>query len=372
MTETTIPPKQLARADFRNRLARWLPALYIKSPWIILGLIIFLMGFVLVRWDDYESGMRIQKTNNAYVHFDTISIEAKVTGYVRTVAFTDFQTVESGGMLAALEDDDYRMAVLQAEAKKDYAAATLENLEVEENLQQANVDQARAAAANTEARLDLAQREQSRLARLVKHGAVSATEFDTAETNLKAARASGKESSALVAVQVQRLALLKRDRALRQAELKAAEAALETARINLGHTRIAAPVKSFAGNCKIREGELVRLGTKIVTLVPEAPPYVIANYKETQLTHIRIGQPVSVNVDTFPGRTLMGRVTAISPATGAVYALLPTDNTSGNFTKVVQRIPVRIELNPGQSLIDELRAGMSVTTHIDTKGTHHD
>lgn len=368
MSPNTSDSQPTPAPALKARLITWLPSLYLKSPWIILGLIICVMAFVLARWDSYESGMRRQETNNAYVHFDTISMEAKVGGYVRSVNFTDFQAVESGSVLVAIEDDDYRMAVLQAEAKRDYAAATLANLELEARLQEANVEQSKAVASNTLAKLDLARREHVRLSRLVKQGAVATHEADTAETNLKSAEASHKESTALVAVQERRLILLNSERALREANLKAAQAALEAARLDLAHTRISAPVDSFAGNCKIREGELVKTGTPLVTLVPDAAPYIIANYKETQLTHIRPGQEVEIAVDTFPGQKLRGRVAAVSPATGSTYSLLPKDNSSGNFTKVVQRVPVRIELDPEQPLSHALRAGMSVTTSIDTDG----
>lgn len=354
-------------AGFGSKLKKKLPAIYAKSPWIILGLIIILLSAILVRWDDYESTMRIQETNNAYVHFDTIHLEAKVTGYVRTVGFTDFQSVEQGELLIALDDADYRMAVLEAEAKRDHAAATLDNLGLEIRLQEANVEQAGAVAANTKAKLDLAIRENNRLSKLVKQGAVAAHEADTADANLKTAQASHQESTALVAVQARKLDILASERALRRANLKAAEAALETARINLEHTQIKAPAKSFAGACKIREGELVKLGTSVAALVPDNAPYVIANYKETQLTRIRPGQSVTIKVDTFPNSPLKGRVKAVSPATGATFSLIPKDNTSGNFTKVVQRISVRIELEPDQALAHDLRAGMSVTTLIDTE-----
>lgn len=349
-------------------MAQSLPLIYSKSPWFILVLFIILLSAILIRWDSVESSRRIQKTNNAYIHFDTISLEAKVTGYVRSVSFSDFQSVNQNGVLITLEDGDYRMAVMEAEAKRDYAAASLKNLELEVRLQQANVDQAKAFAGNTKAKLDLAARENDRISKLVKQGAVAIQEADTVQANLKAAEASHKESEAMEAVQERKLDILASEKSLRQANLKAAEAALEAAKINLGHTRIKAPISSYAGACKIRVGELVKLGTPVVTLIPDAAPYIIANYKETQLTHIKPGQSATITVDTFPGQPLKGRVTAISPATGATFSLLPKDNSSGNFTKVVQRIPVRIELAPDQALAYELRAGMSVTTSIDTEG----
>lgn len=356
--------------SLRARAAGWLPAVYRRTPWIILGLLILMLVFALLRWDDLESGRRVQETNNAYVHFDTIIMEAKVSGYVRDVAFTDFQKVRPGDVLVTLVDDDFRMAVLQAEAKKEHAAGTLANLDLEIDLQSAYVEQARAVAASTDAKLELARREDKRLSRLVRQGAVATHEAETAEANLKTALAAHQESTALVRVQERKLALLHADRVLRRADLKAAEAALENARIDLGHTRITAPAASSTGSCKIREGELVKAGAQVVTLVPEAVPYIIANYKETQLTRIRPGQKAEAHVDTFPGQALKAYVASVSPATGATFSLLPNDNTSGNFTKVVQRIPVRIEFEPEQDLLGKIRAGMSVVTRIDTEDSH--
>lgn len=369
-TQKADTPPQAPKASFVARMAAWLPAVYRRSPWLIFGLLVLLLTFALVRWDEFESGRRIQETNNAYVHFDTIIMEAKVSGYVREVAFTDFQKVHTGDVLVTLVDDDFRMAVLQAEAKKDHAAGILANLDVEIDLQRAYVEQAKAVMASTAARLELARRENRRLSRLVRQGAVATHEAETAEANLKTAQAAHQESAALVVVQERKLALLYADRVLRQADLKAAEAVLENARIDLGHTRITAPAASNTGSCKIRRGELVKVGTQVVTLVPDAVPYIIANYKETQLTRIRPGQKVEIRVDTFPGQMFKGHVASISPATGATFSLLPNDNTSGNFTKVVQRIPVRIAFEPGQALLATIRAGMSVVTRVDTEERH--
>lgn len=356
--------------SFRARMAALLPAVYRRTPWIILGVLVLLLSFALLRWDELESGRIVQETNNAYIRYDTVIMEAKVSGYVRHVAFTDFQDVNADDVLITLVDDDFRMAVMQSEAKREHAAGTLANLDLEIKLQESYVEQAKAVNASTAAKLDLAERENRRLQRLVKQGAVAAHEADTAEINLKTAQAAHQESAALVHVQDRKLTLLRADRGLREADLKAAEASLENARINLGHTRITAPAKSRTGSCKIREGELVKAGAQVITLVPDAVPYVIANYKETQFTRIRAGQAVEILVDTFPGEALKGRVASISPATGATFSLLSNDNTSGNFTKVVQRIPVRIEFDPGQTLVKNIRAGMSVITRIDTESGH--
>lgn len=361
---------QAIKLSFKERVVAMSLSLYRRSPWIILTALIALLVFVLVQWDQLESKRSIQVTNNAYTHYDTMIIEAKVSGYVRHVAFSDFQSVNTGEVLVSLVDDDFRMAVLQAEAQKEHAAGTLANLDLETNLQGAYVEQAKAVVASAAAKLVLARKENKRLSRLVRQGAVATQEAETAEANLKTAQATHQESLALLKVQERKLTLLQADRVLREANLKAAEAVLENAHIDLGHTRITAPVASRTGSCKIREGELVKVGTQIVTLVPNAAPYVIANYKETQLTHIKEGQAVEVYIDTFPGQSLKGYVASISPATGATYSLLPNDNSSGNFTKVVQRIPVRIEFTPDQPLLKYIRAGMSVVSRINTEDNH--
>lgn len=364
LSEVEATPPIGSWENLKNRLDQIRPALHRRAPWIILTAMIILMAAALVRWDYFESGRRVQTTNNAYTHFDTVIIESKVSGYVQEVAFTDFQLLRAGETLITIENEEYEMAVMQARAKYDHALSNLANLELEENLQRAYVDQASAAVANTETRRDLAQIDYNRIAALGQRRVVAGTEVDTADSNLKAALASHRESQALLMVQQRKLELLAGERAVRQADVNQAKAALRQAEIELGYTKIIAPLDSVAGSCKIRAGELVKVGTQIVTLVPDATPYVIANYKETQLTNIHPGQQVDLKVDTFPGVKFKGRVVSVSPATGATYSLMPTDNSAGNFTKVVQRIPVRIEFD--DNLGSTLRAGMSVTASIDT------
>lgn len=357
-------------AEKDNKPSGMMNVIYKKSPWIILFTIIVLMVTLFIQWDELESARRVQVTDNAYVHYDTISIEAKVTGYVRSVEFSDFQSVKKDAALITLEDDDFRLAVIQAEAKRDHAAANLANLALEEELQKAVVRQAQSAAANTKAKLELATALNRRYSKLIKIHAVSAQEAETATAEFKTTRADYEESLTFVSVQEKKLTLLSSEKALREADLKAAEAELETAKLNLSYTRITAPVDSYTGAGKIRIGELVKAGSLVATLVPDATPYIIANYKETQLTRIHPGQDVDIRVDTFPGRSIKGKVSTISHATGATFSLLPKDNTSGNFTKVVQRIPVRIDLLPNQELTRYLRAGMSVITSIDTENSN--
>ncbi len=325
-------------ADELLKLALYdrLLALFRLSPWIILGMLLLVILFFLLNFNRLESGKRIQETDNAYTQLDRVVLEAKVNGYVAQVGFGDFQQVKAGDVLLRVQDADYRARTDQARAVRDKSAANLERLDLEIGLQEACIRQARVAAENAAARLDLASRENARVQKLFKCNAVSTREADSAEINL------------------------------READLRAAEAQLQSALIDLGHTIITAPGNGHTGARKIQVGDLVREGMQVVSLVLDMPPYIVANYKETQIGNIRAGQPVEILIDTFPGHTFKGHVESISPATGATFSLLPKDTSSGNFTKVVQRIPVRIAFEPGQERLPEIRSGMSVITRIDT------
>lgn len=336
-------------ADELLKLALYdrLLALFRLSPWIILGMLLLVILFFLLNFNRLESGKRIQETDNAYTQLDRVVLEAKVNGYVAQVGFGDFQQVKAGDVLLRVQDADYRARTDQARAVRDKSAANLERLDLEIGLQEACIRQAR-------------------VQKLFKCNAVSTREADSAEINLRTAQHSHREALAEVRVQERKLELQKADRQLREADLRAAEAQLQSALIDLGHTIITAPGNGHTGARKIQVGDLVREGMQVVSLVLDMPPYIEANYKETQIGNIRAGQPVEILIDTFPGHTFKGHVESISPATGATFSLLPKDTSSGNFTKVVQRIPVRIAFEPGQERLPEIRSGMSVITRIDT------
>lgn len=336
-------------ADELLKLALYdrLLALFRLSPWIILGMLLLVILFFLLNFNRLESGKRIQETDNAYTQLDRVVLEAKVNGYVAQVGFGDFQQVKAGDVLLRVQDADYRARTDQARAVRDKSAANLERLDLEIGLQEACIRQAR-------------------VQKLFKCNAVSTREADSVEINLRTAQHSHREALAEVRVQERKLELQKADRQLREADLRAAEAQLQSALIDLGHTIITAPGNGHTGARKIQVGDLVREGMQVVSLVLDMPPYIVANYKETQIGNIRAGQPVEILIDTFPGHTFKGHVESISPATGATFSLLPKDTSSGNFTKVVQRIPVRIAFEPGQERLPEIRSGMSVITRIDT------
>lgn len=367
----TTPGTGLANELLRLALYNRLLYLFRFTPLIIFGMLLAAIIVILLNFNKYENGKRIQETDNAYTRLDRIVLEPKVSGYVREVGFTDFQRIRSGDVLVRLDDADFRARVAQARASRDRAEADLARLDLEIDLQEACIRQARVVADSGAARLDLATRENDRIQKLFRSNAVSTKEADTAEINLKTARNSHRESLAEVVVQERKLSLQKAERALREADLAAAEARLQSALIDLDYTIITAPRDGRAGARKIHEGELVKEGMQLATLIVDMPPYVIANYKETQISNIRFGQRVDIVIDAFPGEVFTGHVESISPATGATFSLLPRDTASGNFTKVVQRVPVRIAFEPGQRRLDEIRAGMSVVTRIDTGDATH-
>lgn len=312
-------------ADELLKLALYdrLLALFRLSPWIILGMLLLVILFFLLNFNRLESGKRIQETDNAYTQLDRVVLEAKVNGYVAQVGFGDFQQVKAGDVLLRVQDADYRARTDQARAVRDKNAANLERLDLEIGLQEACIRQARVAAENAAARLDLASRENARVQKLFKCNAVSTREADSAEINLRTAQHSHREALAEVRVQERKLELQKADRQLREADLRAAEAQLQSALIDLGHTIITAPGNGHTGARKIQVGDLVREGMQVVSLVLDMSPYIVANYKETQIGNIRVGQPVEILIDTFPGHTFRGHVESISPATGAPFPCCP-------------------------------------------------
>ncbi len=335
-------------------------------PWIILAVVLAIVGLYAVRWNHFEADRTVQTTDNATVQSDAAVIDAKVSGYIREVRFSDFQAVRAGDVLVQLDDREYRASVLHAEAALAKARAVLANLDNEVAVQRAQVALARAGAATNASKLRLAMLDARRFAALADTGAVTGQESDSARSNLDAVRSTQRGSDATVELQQRQLAVLQGQRAQRQADVLAAEAALESARINLSYTRIVAPADGVVSQRLVQPGSLLNPGAAVVNFVPRVPPYVVANYKETQLARVAPGQKVDIEVDGFPGQHLRGRVSRLAPASGSTFATLPPDNATGNFTKVTQRIPLRIDLESGQPLAQRLRAGMSVVTHIDT------
>ncbi|MGY2931356.1 multidrug resistance efflux pump [Bradyrhizobium sp. GM6.1] len=243
----------------------------------------------------------------------------------------------------------------------------LDNLANQIELQYATIAQAQAARLSAEAVEVEARQEQERQQSLSQTESGTRQRFEQAVAGYAKAQADVRASRAVIAAQQHQLEVLQGTRKQRAADLEATKATLASAKLKLGYTKISAPFDGVVGERQVQPGDYVNIGTNLINVVPLPKVYVIANYKETQLTHVAPGQPVEITVDSFPREKLRGRVERIAPATGAQVALLPPDNATGNFTKVVQRIPVRIQFDDNQPLLARLVPGMSVVTSIDTK-----
>ena len=328
------------------------------------------VALATLRFDEWVGNAVVQTTNDAYVRAELTRLASRVSGEVLTVGVTDFQRVKAGDLLIQIDPADYEAQVAQSEAAVAAAQAALDNLANQVELQYATIAQAQAARLSAEALEVEARQEQERQQSLSQTESGTRQRFEQAVANYAKAQADVRASRAVIAAQQHQLEVLQGTRKQRAADLEATKASLASARLKLGYTKISAPFDGVVGERQVQPGDYVNIGTNLINVVPLPKVYVIANYKETQLTHVAPGQPVEITVDSFPRETLRGKVERIAPATGAQVALLPPDNATGNFTKVVQRIPVRIQLDDNQPLLARLVPGMSVVTSIDTKAAN--
>jgi membrane fusion protein, multidrug efflux system len=319
-----------------------------------------------LRWDAWVGGTTIQTTNDAYVRAELTRLSSRVAGEVLTVAVNDFQRVKAGDLLIQIDPADYQAQVAQADAAVAAAQAALDNLGNQVELQYATIAQAEAAQVSAAAEEVQARQEQERQQSLSQTEAGTRQKFEQATAAYAKAQADVRASRAVIAAQKHQLEVLAGTKKQRAADVLGAQAALTAARLRLGYTKIVAPFDGVVGERQVQPGDYVNIGSNLINVVPLPNVYVIANYKETQLTRVKPGQSVVITVDSFPDERLHGRVERISPASGSQFALLPPDNATGNFTKVVQRVPVRILLDKNQPLLERLLPGMSVVTNIHT------
>ena len=322
---------------------------------------------VATGWSRWEGGASRQVTDDAYLQADVMPVSSKVAGYVREVPVQDYERVHAGQLLAQIDDQDYRAAVAQSTGSVAAARAQLQVLTAQRALQAANVDAARAVVDSTMAAFDQAGKDVARQHTLLDSGSGSVDSTEHAETRKAEAQAQLAQNRAQVDAASRQLQVLTAQLAQAQATLAAQEASLKLATINLGYTRILAPQDGVIAQRQVRPGQYLGAGGQVTVLTPLPNVWVIANYRETQLTHVDVGQKASITVDTFPDHTLKGHVLALAPASGSQFTLLPPDNATGNFTKVVQRIPVKIAIDDADGLADRLRPGMSVIATIDTR-----
>jgi membrane fusion protein (multidrug efflux system) len=319
------------------------------------------------RWTRWQGRAGWQATDDAYLQSDLTPIAAKISGYVRDVPVNDFQPVRAGQVIAQIVDDDYRVAVAQAEANVASAQAQAQALQAQQALQAANVAAAEAVTQSTVASLAQNGRDTVRQSRLLATGSSSKEASERIATTHDQLTAQLAQTRAQALAAQRQLAVLAAQEAQAKAAVAAQAANLRQAQINLGYTRIVAPVDGVLGQRQVRPGQYVGVGGQITTLTQLPHLWVIANYKETQLTHMAAGEAAEVRVDTFPGHVLKGHVLAFAPGSGSQFALLPPDNATGNFTKVVQRIAVKIALDDADGLADRLRPGMSVVARINAR-----
>jgi membrane fusion protein (multidrug efflux system) len=340
----------------------------IKRAALVLALAVGAAGAADLGYGYLTTGRYLESTDDAYVKADSTIVSPKVSGYLAEVLVGDNQSVKAGQVLARIDDRDFRTALNQAHADVAGAEAAVRNLDAQIALQQPIIAQETADVAAAEANLQFAREEQARYDGLMKSGSGTiqrAQQTDAALREKMAQLQHGK--SGLVAAE-KKVEVLTTDRAKAVAQLDRARAVEAQAALNLSYTQISAPVEGTIGARSLRVGQFVQAGTQLMAVVPLDAVYVVANFKETQLTHMRNGQPVEIRIDSFHAVRLRGHVDSLAPASGLEFALLPPDNATGNFTKIVQRVPVKIVLDD-HSLSGLLRPGMSAEPTVDTKAT---
>ena len=314
----------------------------------------------------YLSSAGAQSTNDAYVSADYSVISPKVAGFIDAVLVEDNQSVKQGQLLATIDDREYRAALDATLADVANARAQLAASRSALTRQHATILEVQASGRMHQADLDLARADLVRYANLAEQGAGTLQNAQQARSRLDAAEAQQKQDRAALESARSQLAVLQAQSEAAQAVLERAQAAARRAQIDLSHTRLTAPFDGVVGHRAVRVGNLVSPGVALLAVVPLQRAYVVANFQENQLTHLRPGQHADITVDTYPGRRWNGLVDSIAPATGVTFAAIAPDNATGNFTKVVQRIPVRIALQQSAAQDEPLRVGMSVEVTIDT------
>jgi membrane fusion protein (multidrug efflux system) len=339
----------------------------IRSALLPAAAALIIAGAAAGGWYWWTVARFIESTDDAYVRSDVAVISPQVEGYVRAVRVADNQAVRAGDVLVTIDDRDFEARAAAAEADLAAKAAAVQSMKGQITLQQSLIDQAAAAVPRAEADLTLARQNHERYQRLARDDFASEQRFETATADLKKAEAGLAESQAALASARNRQAVLEAELTKAEAERRQAEASLELAKTNLERTVIRATQAGVIGNKGVRVGELVRPGDQLMALVPLPEVYVVANFKETQLDRMRPGQPVEIEVDALPGHRFEGRVESFAPGTGSEFSLLPPENATGNFTKIVQRVPVRIAVPADGPLAGLLRPGLSVVASVETR-----
>ncbi len=358
VTTAELPSATLQPVKPKRSLAKRL-----LLPAIAIGALVGL-GFYGNHW--WTAGRFIEETDDAYVGGDVTVIGPKVGGYIAELLVTDNQLVHAGDLLARIDDRDYRVALLKTEGAVAAENALLANLDATAQLQQALIAQARASIDATQAEMTRAQADYLRYQRLVKTSAVSVESAQRAEATFRTALAEHARAQATLLATQRQLDVIATQKQQARAALTQAEADHQTAQLNLSYTELRAPVDGVIGNRKARVGAYASAGAQLLVVVPARGLWVDANFKEDQLAEMLPGQAVSIRADVLPGREFHGHLGSLAPATGAQFSVLPAENATGNFTKIVQRVPVRIHLDDVDGVLGHLRPGLSVIVEVDT------
>ena len=334
---------------------------------LLSGAVLLVLAAVwFARW--WTVGRFIEKTDDAYLQADSVTIAPKVSGYVGEVLVEDNQTVTAGQPLIKLDSRQYQAMLEQASAAISARKADIERGQAELLQQKANILQAKAQVTGARAVLSHAIDQVKRYEPLVASGAESGEHLADLRNAQSQANATLEAYLAAVTSAERQPATTQAQIDQARAQLEAAQASVRQAQLDVGDTVVRSTLAGRVGDRTVRVGQFVQPGTRLMTIVPVQDVYLTANYKETQIGLMRAGQPATVHVDALPGQDLEGTVVSISPGTGAQFALLPPQNATGNFTKIVQRVPVRIRLKLTQAVRDVLIPGLSVTVHVDTRG----
>ncbi len=366
VAEPSISLRDTSASRHRARL-RYQPSL--RSVLLAAAAIAGLAGAGVYGHEYWTTGRFMVSTDDAYLQADNVLISPKVAGYISDVLVTDNQPVKAGQVLARIDDRDYRTALAVARANVDAAQAGIDNLGQQIAEQRIAVTEAETTVEADQAALIFSGQDYQRYVTLSKNGAGTIQSAQKASSDIREKQAMLDHDIAGVAGARKQVDVLVTQLAEARATLALQQAALHQAELNVSYTTITSPTDGTVGARSLRVGQYVQAGTQLMAVVPLRAVYVSANYKETQLTDVHRGQPVTLDVDTFPGTIVHGVVNSIAPASGQEFALLPPDNATGNFTKIVQRVPVKITIDPNDPLIGRLRPGMSVEPTIDTRST---
>jgi len=329
---------------------------------IILGIV--LLGGIIFGVKEYIYFSKHEDTDDAQIDGDISPVVARVGGYVDSIFFEENQHVNKDQVLVKIDDSDYKIKLEQAIAAKTGAGSSTGVNEAQVLSQTAASASARANAESAAARLDKAMKDYARYANLVKDGSVTQQQFDQARADRDVAQATYNAAQDQYKASVEQIGATKSQMNVITTGVSQKQVDIDYAKLQLGYTTVKSPSSGIASKKSIQIGQLVQAGQTLFSIVNDNSIFITANFKETQLNNLHDGEKVDIDVDAFPDLKLQGTVYNFAPATGAKFSLLPPDNATGNFVKVVQRVPVKIKINAGKDVMDKLRPGMSVKVSV--------